>query len=124
MDSKQLALLVRGYAENKKAEDLKVLDLRELSTVADYMVLCTGTSEPHLRAIRDEIEEGLRRDHGVRPRAVDGGRESLWVVLDYFDVLVQVMRGDVRGRYDIEGLWGDAPVVRARKLAKKKAAKA
>lgn len=122
MDSKQLALLARDYAGNKKAEDLKVLDLRQVSSVADYMVLCTGTSEPHLRAIRGEIEDRLRDEHGVRPRAVDGGRESPWVVLDYFDVLVQVMRRDVRERYDIEGLWGDAPTVRARKLAKKKAA--
>lgn len=121
MDAKQLAVLARGYAEDKKAEDLKILDLRKLSSVADYMVLCTGTSEPHLRAIREAVEEGLRRDHGVRPRAVDGGRESPWVVLDYFDVLVQVMRRDVRELYDLEGLWGDAPLVRARRPAKKAA---
>jgi ribosome-associated protein len=112
MDSRKLALLCRELADNKKAEDLVILDVRELSSVTDYFVIASGTSEPHLRAIVDEITDNLREDHNLRPRAVDGNVHAAWLVLDYFDVIVHVMRRDVRDRYDLETLWGDAPRVR------------
>ena len=115
MDSKKLAQLCRALADNKKAEDTTVLDVRELSSVTDYFVIASGTSQPHLRAIVDEISEKLREEHHVRPRAVDGNLQAAWIVLDYFDVIVHVMRRDVRERYDLETLWGDAPRVRLRK---------
>src|SRR3974390_2015214 len=115
MDSRKLALLCRTLADNKKAEDIEILDVRELSSVTDYYVIVSGTSEPHLRAIVEEITEKLRDVHQLRPRAVDGAVQASWVVLDYFDVIVHVMRGDVRERYDLESLWGDAPRVKARK---------
>lgn len=115
MDSRKLALLCRELADNKKAEDIVILDVRELSSVTDYFVLASGSSEPHLRAIVDEIIEKLREDYHLRPRAVDGTFQAAWVVLDYFDVIVHVMRQDVRDRYDLETLWGDAPRVKARK---------
>jgi ribosome-associated protein len=117
MDSRKLALLCRELADNKKAEDIAILDVRELSSVTDYFVIASGTSEPHLRAIVDEITEKLRDDFQLRPRAVDGTFQAAWVVLDFFDVIVHVMRQDVRDRYDLETLWGDAPRVRARKHA-------
>ena len=115
MDSRKLALLCRELAENKKAEEIVILDLRELSSVTDYFVIASGTSEPHLRAIVEEITEKLRDQHQLRPRAIDGTFQAAWVVLDYFDVIIHVMRQDVRERYDLETLWGDAPRVRARK---------
>jgi ribosome-associated protein len=121
MDSKQLALLCRDLAENRKAENTVVLDVKKVSSVTDYFVVASGTSEPHLRAITDEITEKLRDEHGLRPRAVDGTLQTAWVVLDYFDVIVHVMRSDARERYNLEGLWGDAPRVRAKKKARKKA---
>ena len=121
MDSRKLALLCRELADNKKAEDIVILDVREVSSVTDYFVIASGTSEPHLRAIVDEITDKLRQDHDVRPKAIDGTLHTAWIVLDYFDVIVHVMRTDVRNRYDLETLWGDAPRVRARK---RKAAKA
>lgn len=114
MDSRKLALLCRRLADNKKAEDVVILDVRDLSSVTDYFVIASGTSEPHLRAILDEITDTLREDHHLRPRAIDGTLAAAWVVLDYFDVIVHIMRGDVRERYDLETLWGDAPRVRAR----------
>lgn len=115
MDSRKLALLCRTLADEKKAEDIVILDVRELSSVTDYFVLASGTSEPHLRAIVDEITEKLRDEFGLRPRAIDGTFQTAWVVLDFFDVIVHVMRADIRQRYDLETLWGDAPRVRARK---------
>ena len=110
MESSKLAELCRELADNRKAEDLVVLDLRDVSSIADYFVLCSGTSEPHLRAIVDEITEKLREDHGLRPRT-EGISNSAWVVLDYFDVIVHIMRKDVREHYNLEALWGDAPKV-------------
>ena len=118
MDSKQLALLCRELADNKKAENIVILEVRELSSVTDFFVICTGTSEPHLRAIVDEITDKLREEHALRPRAMDGTLQTAWVVLDFFDVIVHVMRADVREHYDLEGLWGDAPRVRPRKAAR------
>lgn len=115
MDSRRLALLCRQLADNKKAEDIVILDLSELSSVTDYFVIVSGTSEPHLRAILDELTDRLREDHDVRPRAIDGTAQTGWVVLDFFDVMIHIMRQDVRERYDLETLWGDAPRVKARK---------
>lgn len=115
MDSRKLALLCREFADDKKADDIVILDVRKLSSVTDYFVIMSGTSEPHLRAIVDEIMDQLREGHQLRPRAVDGKLATAWVVLDYFDVIVHIMRPEVRERYDLETLWGDAPRVRARR---------
>jgi ribosome-associated protein len=112
MDSKKLALLCRKLAENKKAEQAVILDVRQLSSVTDYFVIISGTSEPHLRAIATEVTDKLRTEHHLRPRAIDGEGRAAWQVLDYFDVIVHLMRGDVREKYDLEGLWGDAPRLR------------
>src|ERR1039457_5494447 len=114
MDSRKLALLCRELADNKKAEGIAILDVHELSSVTDYFVIAAGTSEPHLRAIVDEIVDQLKEDHGLRPNAIDGTFHAAWVVLDYFDVIVHVMRPDVREKYDLETLWGDAPRVKTR----------
>src|SRR3954469_24611319 len=122
MDSKKMALLCRELADNKKAEDIAVLDVREISSITDYFIIATGTSEPHLRAISDEIMNKLRDEHGIRPRAVDGNMQTAWLVLDYFDVIVHVMRQDVREHYDLETLWGDAPRVKPRRRAAANAA--
>jgi ribosome-associated protein len=118
MDSKHLALLCRTLADNKKAEDILVLDVRKISSVTDYFVIASGTSEPHLRAISDEITEGVAREAETRPRT-DGSLAGGWLVMDYFDVIVHIMRAEVRERYDLESLWGDAPRVKTRTRARK-----
>jgi ribosome-associated protein len=112
MDSKKLARLCRDFADNRKAENIIILDVRDLSSVTDYFVITSGTSEPHLRAIVEEITDRLREDYDLRPLSKDGTTQGAWVVLDYFDVIVHVMRADVRARYDLEGLWGDATRVK------------
>jgi ribosome-associated protein len=121
MDAKKLALLCRELADNRKAENIAVLDVRELSSVTDYFVIASGTSEPHLRAIVDEITDKLRDDYEIRPRAVDGTLHTSWIVLDFFDVIVHIMRTDIRDRYDLETLWGDAPRVKPRRAKPKTA---
>ena len=120
MDSKKLALLCRELADNKKAENIVVIDVRKLSSVTDYFVIASGSSQPHLRAIVEEITSNLRDDHEMRPARTDGTTSGSWVVLDYFDVIVHVMHAETRARYDLEGLWGDAKKVSPPKPRKKK----
>lgn len=108
MDSRKLALRCRELADNKKAGNIVILDVRPLSSVTDYFVVVTATSDPHVRAIVDEITNGLRVDDLLRPNAIDGDQLTGWVVLDYVDVMVHVMTAEVRQKYDLEGLWSDA----------------
>lgn len=124
MEAKKLAQLCRELADNKKAEDIVVLDVRKQSSVTDYFVVCSGTSEPHLRAIVSELEDRLWEDHHLKPRAEDGAEGGRWVVMDFFDVIVHVMHPEVRRQYDLEGLWSDAKPVRAGARKKKPAAAA
>lgn len=119
MHSKQLAVRCRELAENKKAENTVILDLRELSSVADYFVLATATSEPHVRAIVEEITEKLETEASLHPQACDGTPQTHWVVLDYFDVIVHVMQPDVREHYNLESLWSDAPRLRRPRAARR-----
>jgi len=121
MESKQLALLCRELADNKKAENIAVLDVRKLSSVTDYFVIASGTSQPHLRAIVEEIAGRLREDYDLRPSRSEGSHGGNWVVLDYFDVIVHVMHAETRKHYDLEGLWGDARKVKPTKSRKKTA---
>jgi ribosome silencing factor RsfS/YbeB/iojap len=121
MDSKKLAQLCRDFADNKKAEDLLVLEVKEISSITDYFVIASGSSEPHLRAIAQEITTKLDDEYGVKPRAEDGSLQTGWLVIDFFDVIVHVMRKDVRERYDLESLWGDAPRVKPPRTRKKPA---
>jgi ribosome-associated protein len=85
-----------------------VLDLQGISSFTDYFVICSGTSEPHLKAIAGEIEERLRQEHDIRAVSVDGFPASQWIVLDYMQVIVHVFRQEKREFYSLEDLWGDA----------------
>ena len=94
-----------------------VLDLRGISTFTDFFVICSATSEPHLKAIAGEIETRLREDHGVRAVAIDGFPASQWIVLDYLQVVVHVFHQEKRAFYSLEDLWGDAPRIEWEKVA-------
>jgi ribosome-associated protein len=85
-----------------------VLDLEGISSFTDYFVICSGTSEPHLKAISGEVEEQLKAKHGVRAVSVDGFPASQWIVLDYLQVIVHVFRQEKREFYSLEDLWSDA----------------
>ena len=111
LTSVKLAKLCREIALDKKAEDALILDVRVVSSITDFFVICTGTSEPHLKAIADEIARRLR-DEGIRPRHREGFPPSRWIVLDYNDVLVHIFHPELRQRYTLEQLWGDAKRVK------------
>lgn len=124
MTSKQLAQWCAWLADNRKAENITILDIAELSSITDFFVIVSGSSEPHLRAIKREVTDKLKESFGVAPTAVDGTDNTEWQVLDFFDVIVHIMTPEARENYDLEGLWKDAPRVPPRKPAapKKKAA--
>lgn len=117
MQGLELAEACRLYAEEKKAEDVIILDVREVSSITDYFVIATGTSEPHVRAIWTEVADSIKQKHGVAVGKPEGIRNNKWVVLDYFDVIMHVMVKDIRVEYDLEGLWNDAPQVIAETVA-------
>jgi ribosome-associated protein len=94
---------------DKKAEDIVVLDLRGISSFTDFFVICSATSEPHLKAIANDLEDRLRKEHGVKPHAVDGFPLSQWIVADYGDVVIHAFHHAKRGYYSLEDLWSDAP---------------
>jgi ribosome-associated protein len=107
--SENLAKTCAELASNKKAEDIVILDLRAISTFTDFFVICSATSEPHLKAIAGEIETRLKEDYKISAAAVDGFPASQWIVLDYLQVVVHVFHRDKREFYSLENLWGDAP---------------
>ena len=105
-----MALKCAALADDKKGDNIRVLDVREVSGLTDYFVMVSGNSDPHVRAVAEEIERGLREEHSEKPHQVEKASQS-WIVLDFFDVIVHVMREDLREKYDLEGLWGDAKKV-------------
>jgi len=107
--AKVLALLAVEAALEKKAEQVLVMDIREVSGVADFFVLCTGTSEYQIKAIQASIEERLRDEAQERPWHREGQGYRQWVLLDYVDLVVHIFTPERRAFYDLERLWNDAP---------------
>ena len=102
----------KGIAEiilSKKGFDIKILDLRKLSVFADFFVICSAGSDTQVKAISDAVDKELR-DKGIKTYHREGYEALNWVLLDYFDVVVHVFKESAREYYNLEKLWGDAPV--------------
>jgi len=110
LDSKQLADSITSLIFNKKGFDVKILDLRELTAMADYFIICSADSDTQVKAIADEIDKNLK-DDGIRVWHKEGYKGLNWVLLDYVDVVVHIFKKDVRTYYNLERLWGDAPSI-------------
>jgi len=110
MRPEQLVEAITSFAQEKKANDVVVLDLREVVGYTDYFVICSGNSERQVKAIHDGVYEGMKKDHGVLPRRVEGLPEARWILMDYLDVIVHVFTPETRDYYRLEQLWGEAPV--------------
>lgn len=108
MNSEQLRDLVVSALEETKAKDVVVLDVRRMTTVTDYMVVASGTSNRHVRALADAVDE-TSREQGHRPIGVEGAGGGEWILLDLQDVLVHVMLPRVREFYNLEKLWSLTP---------------
>lgn len=107
--SEQLARHLAAIADSKKAEDLVVLDMRELVAYTDFLAICTARSERQARAIVDEVRVRVKRDSGLLPGGIDGGGDAGWTILDYLDCVLHVFTPEARERYGLEDLWRDAP---------------
>ncbi len=101
-------MLVSRFALERKAYDLVVMEVRDLTSIADYFIVCSGRSDRQVQSIAQGIEENLRGT-GVRPHSVEGAARGQWLLMDFFDVIVHIFYEPVREFYDLEGLWSDAP---------------
>lgn len=108
-------LLVRTVTKalsDKKGENIIMMDLRKITTMADYFILCSGLSENHIKTLADEVIDICREELGERPWRSEGLDTKRWVVLDYVDVVVHIFREETRNFYGIERMWSDAAVTR------------
>ena len=110
LEPNELARSVVNAAEDKKASDIVMLDLRPVALIADYFVLCDGQSTRQLRAIADGIVESLKEE-GERPLRVEGTPESGWILIDFGAVIAHIFSPELRRYYDLESLWKEAPMV-------------
>ena len=109
MEPSKLAGLIAGYASDVKASEIVELDLRGVLGYTDYFVICSGNTDRQTKAIHDRIHQGLKKEHDLLPRRVEGLGEARWILLDYLDVVVHVFTPEARDFYRLEQLWGEAP---------------
>ena len=105
----RLVQLIASYAGDAKAIDPVELDLRDVLGYTDYFLICTGNTDRQTKAIHDRINEGMKKEHGVLPRRVEGLQEARWILMDYLDVVVHVFTPETRAYYRLEQLWGEVP---------------
>ena len=104
---KDIALLAADAADDKKAEDIDVLNVQGLTVIADYFVLCSANSDQQVRAVARAIDDKLS-EKGIEPKKIAGMDDARWVLMDYTDVIVHVFKKREREYYDLERLWSDA----------------
>jgi ribosome-associated protein len=111
LESIELARYIVDVVEDKKAEDILLLDLRPDAIIADYFVICTGNSDRQLRALADNVREQVKEKYGKLPFSVEGRPESGWVLMDYGNIIVHLFQDEKRRYYDLEGMWRSAHVL-------------
>lgn len=109
LEGAALAAEIERYAADKKAIDVVELDLRGILGYTDYFVVCSGNTDRQAKAIHDGIHQGMKDEHGILPRRVEGLTEARWILMDYLDVVVHVFTPQAREFYRLEQLWGEAP---------------
>ena len=106
--SADLARRIATIVDDKKGEDIVCLDVRELVSYTDYLVIATARNERQAKAIHDEVHLSMKKDLGLLPARVEGESEARWVLADYIDCVLHVFVPELRDRYRLEKLWGDA----------------
>jgi ribosome-associated protein len=109
LGSEELTRLLAAIVDDKLGEDVVALDVRELVGYTDFLLVCTARNERQAKAIHDEVYERLKKDRGRLPAAVEGAAEARWVLMDYLDCVLHVFVPELRDRYRLEVLWGEAP---------------
>ena len=109
VDSEALAERIGQIAADRKAIDIRVLDLRGLVAYTDFFVICSGNTERQARAIQESVLQELKDTEGLLPQRVEGAREARWILIDYLDCVLHIFTPQEREFYRLENLWGDAP---------------
>lgn len=107
IDVIELAREIVDIIADKKGENIVLLDLRERTIIADYFIVCSGSSERQLKAIVNGITEEVKKRYGLGPRGVEGEAETGWVLIDYRDIVIHAFDPEVRAFYDLESFWTD-----------------
>jgi ribosome-associated protein len=110
LEPTQKAELISQAAEDRRALDIIVMDMRPVTTICDYFVICHGRSPQHLQAISEEIQKQMR-EHDIPPNHVEGSRQGGWILMDYLHVVVHIFTEESRRMYDLQRLWPDAEVI-------------
>jgi len=105
-----------AFALDKKAFNVRILDVRKISSLTDFIVLASGSSDRQVKAAAESVHLGLKKDHDTMPIGVEGLNEGRWVLIDYGDVMVHVFHEPVRLFYDLDGLWCDAEEIPAEEI--------
>ena len=122
MTSYESAILLAKTLDSKKGEEIKVLKTEGLTTLADYFVICTATSNTQVKAMSDACEEAMEA-HGERAHHIEGHRGGTWLLMDFSAVVVHVFTDEARKFYDLERLWGDAEEIDLEQALKRSKAK-
>ena len=109
LESEELADRIARIASDRKAIDVRVLDLRGVVGYTDYFVVCSGNTERQTKAIHDAVYQELKDEENLLPRRAEGASEARWILLDYLDCVLHVFTPEAREFYRLEHLWGDAP---------------
>jgi ribosome-associated protein len=109
LQSEALARRLAALADSKKAEEIVVLDMRELVSYTDFLTICTARNERQAKAVVDEVRVQVKREIGLLPSGADTGAEAGWAVLDYLDCFLHVFTEEARDRFQLEDLWREAP---------------
>lgn len=110
MNTKQTALIAVNALEDKKAEDIRIIDISEISTIADYFIIANGTNKSQIQAIADNLSEILGRA-GVTMRQIEGYQNANWVLMDFQDVIIHIFDKENRLFYDLERIWRDGILI-------------
>ncbi len=110
MTSKELACEAVRVLDKKKAADIKMVGIKDISVLTDYFVIATGTSSTHVKSLADEVEFALKQE-GIKPAHTEGYRSNSWVLLDYGGVIVHIFTEDARAFYDLDHLWRDGEAI-------------
>jgi ribosome-associated protein len=109
VDGAALADRIASIAADKKARDVRVIDLRGIVSYTDFFVICSGNTERQAKALHDAVHESLKHEEDLLPRRAEGVGEARWILLDYLDCVVHIFTPDAREYYRLEQLWGEAP---------------
>jgi ribosome-associated protein len=109
-NSDDLLTAITETLSRRKAEKIILMDLRNVTTLADYFVVCNGLSDVHVKSLADEVSEIVRDETGEKPWRREGLESRRWVVLDYVNVVVHIFKSDTRDHYGLENMWSDAKI--------------